>query len=376
VEDSCVRGAALIVGGGVGGMSAAMALKRVGLRVELVDADPTWRVYGAGLSVTGISLRAFNDLGLLEEIKKRGFVGCGMRGRSPDGAILFESPRPADPQPIQQSGGILRPVLHDILSSAVRAAGVKVTLGVTVAALAQDAAGVAVTFADGRTGHYELVVGADGIHSQIRGMIFPDLPPPQFTGQGCWRVVAKRPPEVDRTEMYLGGPVKLGINPVSDEQMYLFVLEHVPDNPFYADAVLVPHLTALIASYGGVVTAVRESITQPEQVNYRPLEWILAPDPWFQGRVVLIGDAAHATTPHLASGAGLAAEDGIVLAEEIQRNESVDAALRAFIARRFQRVRTVVENSVRIGQMEMAGDTSNQGTLMLGATMAGLQARY
>jgi 2-polyprenyl-6-methoxyphenol hydroxylase-like FAD-dependent oxidoreductase len=92
--------------------------------------------------------------------------------------------------------------------------------------------------------------------------------------------------------------------------------------------------------------------------------------------VVLIGDAAHATTPHLASGAGLAAEDGIVLAEEIQRHDSVDAALRAFMARRFQRVRMVVENSVRIGQMEMAGDTSNQGTMMLGATLTGLQAPY
>jgi 2-polyprenyl-6-methoxyphenol hydroxylase-like FAD-dependent oxidoreductase len=233
-----------------------------------------------------------------------------------------------------------------------------------------------VTFADGRKGRYDLVVGADGIHSQIRGMIFPELPPPQFTGQGCWRVVANRPQEVDRTEMYFGGPVKLGINPVSDDEMYMFVLEHVPNNPFYAYEALVPHLTGLIASFDGAVAAVRESITQPAQVNYRPLEWILVPDPWYQGRVVLIGDAAHATTPHLASGAGLAAEDGIVLAEEIQRHDSVDAALRAFMARRFQRVRMVVENSVRIGQMEMAGDTSNQGTMMLGATLTGLQAPY
>jgi len=242
--------------------------------------------------------------------------------------------------------------------------------------MAQDSAGVEVTFADGRKGRYDLVVGADGIHSQIRGMIFPELPPPQFTGQGCWRVVANRPQEVDRTEMYFGGPVKLGINPVSDDEMYMFVLEHVPNNPFYAYEALVPHLTGLIASFDGAVAAVRESITQPAQVNYRPLEWILVPDPWYQGRVVLIGDAAHATTPHLASGAGLAAEDGIVLAEEIQRHDSVDAALRAFMARRFQRVRMVVENSVRIGQMEMAGDTSNQGTMMLGATLTGLQAPY
>lgn len=357
-------------------MCAAIALRRIGVTVELIDADATWRVYGAGISVTGISLRAFDDLGLLDEVRRRGFVGCGMRGRSPGGAILFESPRPDNPQPIQQSGGILRPVLHDILSGAVRRAGVQVTLGVTVAAMEQDSAGVAVTFADGRTARYDLLVGADGIHSQIRGMIFPDLAPPQFTGQGCWRVVARRPREMDRTEMYLGGPVKLGLNPVSEDEMYMFVLEHVPDNPFFADEALVPHLTDLIEPFAGAVAAVRESIRQPAQVNYRPLEWILVPDSWYRGRIVLIGDAAHATTPHLASGAGLAAEDGIVLAQELQRHDSIAAALQAFMQRRFERVRRVVENSVRIGEIEMAGDTSNQAAMMLGATLAGLQAPY
>jgi 2-polyprenyl-6-methoxyphenol hydroxylase-like FAD-dependent oxidoreductase len=376
VEESRVIGSALIVGGGVGGMCAAIALRRIGVTVELIDADATWRVYGAGISVTGISLRAFDDLGLLDEVRRRGFVGCGMRGRSPGGAILFESPRPDNPQPIQQSGGILRPVLHDILSGAVRRAGVQVTLGVTVAAMEQDSAGVAVTFADGRTARYDLLVGADGIHSQIRGMIFPDLAPPQFTGQGCWRVVARRPREMDRTEMYLGGPVKLGLNPVSEDEMYMFVLEHVPDNPFFADEALVPHLTDLIEPFAGAVAAVRESIRQPAQVNYRPLEWILVPDSWYRGRIVLIGDAAHATTPHLASGAGLAAEDGIVLAQELQRHDSIAAALQAFMQRRFERVRRVVENSVRIGEIEMAGDTSNQAAMMLGATLAGLQAPY
>jgi 2-polyprenyl-6-methoxyphenol hydroxylase-like FAD-dependent oxidoreductase len=176
--------------------------------------------------------------------------------------------------------------------------------------------------------------------------------------------------------MYLGGPVKLGLNPVSDAQMYLFALEHLPDNPFFARETLVLHFTGLIASFGGAVTAVRESVTQPAQVNYRPLEWILAPDPWYQGQVVLIGDAAHATTPHLASGAGLAAEDGLVLAQELQRHDSIKVALAAFMERRFERARKVVENSVRIGEMEMAGDTSNQAVMMAGSTLTDLQGPY
>ena len=357
-------------------MSAAISLGRAGVAVEMIDADPKWRVYGAGISVTGISLRAFDDLGVLDEIKARGFVGTGVRGRSPAGDIMFESPQPENPQPIQQGGGILRPVLHDILSAAVRRAGIKVSLGVKVDTLTQDESGAEVTFTDGRRARYDLVVAADGIHSQIRGMIFPELPPPRYTGQGCWRVVAERPPAIDRTELYFGGPVKLGINPVSDSQMYLFVLEHVMDNRHFPEETMVARVSALIAAFGGEVAVVRESITRPDQINYRPLEWILVPDPWYQGCVILIGDAAHATTPHLASGAGIAAEDGIVLAQEIGRHAAVGDALRAFMDRRFERARMVVENSVRIGEMEMAGDLSNAGPAMLGATFAGLQAPY
>jgi len=346
------------------------------LDVDLIDADPQWRVYGAGISVTGISLRAFDDLGVLDEVRARGFVSGGMRGRARSGETLFEAPRPPNPQPVQQGGGILRPVLHDILSSTVRAAAVSVRLGVKVDNLVQDAAGVAVTFDDGRSARYDLVVGADGIHSQLRGMLFPQAPAPRFTGQGCWRVVAPRPPEVDRLEMYFGGPVKLGINPVSDQEVYLFALEHVPDNPFFAPESRVPHLTGLLAPYGGAVAAVRDSIRRPEQINYRPLEWILLPAPWYAGRVVLIGDAAHATTPHLASGAGLAAEDGLVLAQELQGQDSVDAALRAFMQRRYERVRQVVETSVHIGELEMAGDRANQANALAGATLGALQTPY
>jgi 2-polyprenyl-6-methoxyphenol hydroxylase-like FAD-dependent oxidoreductase len=366
----------LIVGGGIGGMAAAIALKRIGIAVELIDADPEWRVYGAGISITGISLRAFGDLGVLDQIRERGYVGGGMRGKTPDGRTVFEPPMPANPTPVEEGGGILRPVLHDILSQTVRGEGIDVRLGVKVATLAQDSDGVDVTFDDGRSGRYDLVVAADGIYSQIRSILFPDAAKPQFTGQGCWRVVANRPPDVDRTEMYFGGPVKLGLNPVSQDEMYMFLLEHVPDNPFVAEDELVPHLRALMAPFGGAVPAVRDSITRPDQINYRPLEWLLLPAPWYKGRVVLIGDAAHATTPHMASGAGIAAEDGLVLAEEIARHADVAEALRAFMDRRFERARLVVENSVMIGAMEMAGDMSNKGPQMLGSTMHALQQPY
>ncbi|MBO9602787.1 MAG: FAD-dependent oxidoreductase [Novosphingobium sp.] len=368
---------ALVVGGGVGGMSAALALVRRGVEVELVDADPQWRAYGAGISVTGLSLRAFDDLGILDEVRQRGFVGAGIRLRGIDGTPMFETPPVPDAAPpVARSGGIMRPVLHEIMSRRTREAGVEVTLGVRPTGFQQSDGAVEATFSDGRSESYELVVAADGIFSETRASLFPDAPAPQFTGQGCWRIVAERPAEVDRPEMFLGGPVKLGFNPVSADRMYAFILEHVPDNPWFAPEEQLAHVAELLAPFGGYVPSVRAGLGLDSLVNYRPLEWVLLQGPWHQGRIVLIGDAVHATTPHMASGAGMAVEDGLVLAEELAANDDVAAALDAFTARRFERARMVVENSVRIGEIEMSGGNQMDANAMLGDTMHKLQQPY
>ena len=362
----------LIVGGGIGGMTAALALARRGVTVTLIDSDPAWRVYGAGITITGMSLRAFGDLGVLDEIRARGFVHDGMRPMKFTGEPLGEPMRaPPGSPPIMHGGGIMRPVLHDILSSRVRAAGIAVKLGVTVDRFEQDDAGVDVTLTDGSSARYDLVVGADGIFSKTRDMIFPDAPKPQFTGQGCWRIVADRPPQVDRAEIYFGGPMKLGMSPISQDQMYVFLLEHVPGNPWFAPETHVAHMAALMAPFGGNVPAVRAALGADSQIVYRPLEWLMLPDPWYKGRIVLIGDAVHATTPHMASGAGLAVEDGLVLAEELARNDDIATALRAFMDRRFERAKLVVETSVRQGEMEIANaDRMQQTGVLMSATKA------
>ena len=363
---------ALIVGGGIGGMTAALALNRRGVAVTLIDSDPNWRVYGAGITITGMSLRAFDDLGVLDEIRARGFVHNGMRPKRFTGEPLGE-PRFAPPgsPPVMHGGGIMRPVLHDILSTRVRSAGIEVQLGVKVDTLAQDNDGVDVKLTDGSVARYDLVVGADGIFSQMRDMIFPDAPKPKFTDQGCWRIVAERPPEIDRAEIYFGGPLKLGMSPISHEQMYVFLLEHVPGNPWFPTETHVEHLSELMAPFGGIVPTIRAGLGEHSQTNYRPLEWLLLPDPWYKGRVILIGDAAHATTPHMASGAGLAVEDGLVLADELAKTDTIAAALRSFMDRRFDRAKLVVETSVKAGEMEIAAvDRAQQTGVLASATMA------
>jgi 2-polyprenyl-6-methoxyphenol hydroxylase-like FAD-dependent oxidoreductase len=110
--------------------------------------------------------------------------------------------------------------------------------------------------------------------------------------------------------------------------------------------------------FSGPMATIRERIKTSSLVVYRPLESLLLPPPWHHGPIVLVGDAAHATTPHLAAGAALGMEDAIVLVEELDKASSIEAAATAYMKRRFERCRMVVENSLRLGEIEIAGAPS------------------
>jgi 2-polyprenyl-6-methoxyphenol hydroxylase-like FAD-dependent oxidoreductase len=363
----------LIVGGGIAGMALAIVLRRAGIAVEVAEIDRDWRVTGAGITITGPMLRALDRLGLLGAVEAQGYCYDATRICDTDGNVIMASRvtgRPMGPR-IPNGGGILRPVLHGILALATRASGTTVRLGVGIAAIEQGGAVVSAVFTDGTKASYDLMVGADGIHSQVRAILFPDAPKPAFTGQGCWRAVVPRPAEIDCAQVFVG-ELKAGIVPVSQEQMYLFLLEHVPDNPRMAEQDWLKLLAELMRGFGGPLGAVRDILDQSAQINYRPLEKLLLPPPWHRGRVLLIGDAAHATTPHLASGAGLAVEDALVLGECLSSGEILDAALQAFTARRYERCRMVVENSAQLGEMEMVRAPGEQQAELQRASMAAL----
>jgi 2-polyprenyl-6-methoxyphenol hydroxylase-like FAD-dependent oxidoreductase len=344
----------LIVGGGLSGMSLAICLRQAGVAAEIVDTNPTWGTYGAGISLTAPALRALNQLGVLDQIEREGFCSDGTTVCDQNGRTLFAAPTHRIlGGGIPNAGGIMRPVLHRILARRTTSAGTNVRLGVTVSRFTQTGDGVNVTFSDGSMGRYDLVVGADGVNSDMRKRIFPHAAAPKFTGQGCWRAVAPRPSEIGGTHVYLGGPVKVGVNPVSRTEIYMFVLQHVPDNPWIPETELHKPLARLLESFGGTVAKVRDGLGPQSRVVYRPLEKLLLPAPWHLGRVVLIGDAAHATTPHLAAGAGIGFEDALVLAEEVSGNGDIETALARFTRRRFERCRMVVENSALLGELEM-----------------------
>ena len=363
----------LIVGGGFSGMSAAIELRKLGVQVDLVEIDAGWRNYGAGISLGGATLRAFKQLGILDAFLEHGAAGDGVSLRLPHGVQVAELPTPRIAGPEVPGGGaILRPVLARILADATRASGANVRLGCTFTSIEQDAEGVEVNFTDGQHRRYDLVIGADGLYSKLRETLFPGTPHPRYTGQACWRAVVPRPPEIRSVTMWMGSKVKPGVNPVSQTEMYLFLNEPRPINDHLDPATFVDRVRALLADFPAAeLRAVRDGLGPDSQVVFRPLESLLVPLPWARGRVVLIGDAVHATTPHLASGACIGIEDAIVLADEISRHDSIDVALAAFEQRRWERCRMVVENSARLGEIEIAGgDKEEHARIMRESLMA------
>ncbi|MFT4077594.1 MAG: FAD-dependent oxidoreductase [Asticcacaulis sp.] len=361
----------LIVGGGIAGMSLAILLSKRGIVAEIVEVDPKWKVYGAGITITGPTLRALKRVGVLDKVLA---VGAGWSDGyvfTKAGDLITELKTFPLEDGIPATGGVLRPELHRILSETTLEAGVNVRLGTTIETLTQRERGVDVVFSDGRTGTYDMVVGADGIYSKVRSLILPNAPKPKFTGQACWRIVAERPEGFDRSHFYMSHDGKCGFNPVSPTHMYMFLLEHVPSNPWREPETLPQILYDLMEGYGGIVPGIRTTVRDNPTINYRPLEGMIVPKPWYKGDVVLIGDTVHGTTPHLASGAGMAVEDAVVLDEELGRHDNPRDAFEAYQNRRFNRCELIVSSSLRLGEIEMTqGDAKEHTQLMQTAITA------
>ncbi|MFS4580171.1 FAD-dependent monooxygenase [Phaeobacter sp. C3_T13_0] len=357
----------LIVGGGIGGLTAAIAMRRQGFAVDIIERDPDWSVYGVGITQQMNVIRAMNDIGVLDDYLTMAtgydsttiFVG-------PEGIekTKFETPKLAGPN-YPSNAGIRRPHLQKVLGDKALSLGTNVRLGLTVTALNDDGAGVDVTFSDGSSARYGAVVGADGVFSQMRETLFPDAPQPRYTGQWVWRYNLPRPADLDGMKVF-AGPCNAGLVPMTDELMYIFLVTEEPDGMFLeqegsaaamrarASKMPPPQLIPWIAQ-----------IKDDSEVVARPLKVVYLQDQdWHKGRVVLLGDAVHTTTPHLAQGAGIAIEDALVLAQEMACSDAPEIAFKAYRDRRLERVDHITLNSIRIGEAQMGiGEPADIETL-------------
>jgi 2-polyprenyl-6-methoxyphenol hydroxylase-like FAD-dependent oxidoreductase len=342
----------LIVGGGITGSVHALALARREVEVEVAEIQPVWRGTGHGITIQGNALLAFRHVGVTDAVIAGGVPFDRLRMRNADGSLIVEVPTPYTGGPdLPPTIGALRSDVHDVLCEAVYAAGVTVRLGLTVDAFEDGPDRVGVRFSDGTHGEYDLVVGADGIHSHVRELLGLRARP-RSVGMSIWRFVAPRPAEMDCAELYYGGPrYKAGYSPISVDRCYAYILDEELDT-YGFDRPLAVVLRERSKGYGGMWGRIRETITDDAAVDHRTIESLLEDGPWYRSRVIAIGDAVHACPPLIAQGAAMCAEDAVILAELVTGDDPVPDALRRFMNRRLPRVRMVVHNSLQLADWE------------------------
>jgi 2-polyprenyl-6-methoxyphenol hydroxylase-like FAD-dependent oxidoreductase len=342
----------LIVGGGIGGLSAGVALRKAGLDVHLAELSPEYNVYGVGIIQPSNALRALDALGLADACLEQGSPYNHFKMGLADGTPIGISGTPGLGH-LPAHNGISRRVLHEVLYNGAVAAGVQFHMGQTVTDLDDTGDTVRVSFANGSWGSYDFVVGSDGIKSRVRQLLFGDAFKPRYTGQSVWRYAFDRVPELDNALMYFGRKTKVGLVPMAPDRMYMFLVSAEGDNFFIPEAELVPRLKAHMQEYPApVIAALVDQVTDPNLVVCRPLETILVPDPWYKGRVLLIGDAVHGTIPQLGQGASLAIEDAVVLGELLSTGDPLETVFQQFMVRRFNRCKMIVDVSAQIGDWE------------------------
>jgi 2-polyprenyl-6-methoxyphenol hydroxylase-like FAD-dependent oxidoreductase len=352
--DNAVIRRALVIGGGIGGLSAAIALRRAEIDVDLVELQTGWKVYHVGVIVQGNFLRAMQALGILDDAIAAGFPLNGVIFQTLHGQVIADIPglKLAGPE-YPSDLGMARPALHRVLSDAALKLGVNVRFGATYTDIEQTDRAVDVGFTDGARSSYDVVIGADGVGSQLRSKILGCELKPQFTGQGVWRYNVPRPPQIDRMIMCVGlKGGKCGFVPLTRETGYVLLVQEEPGNPRHPPERLADIFRERLADCTGVFAQLRDDITDSSKVVYRPLEVIFAPAPWYRGRVVLIGDAVHTTTPHLGQGAAQAVEDAVLLGELLRGDEPLDTLFAQVMQRRYERCRFIQEASVQIGEWE------------------------
>jgi len=338
----------LIVGGGIAGLTTAVALRRRGLEVEVVEQAPAFGAVGAGITIQANAMAVLNALGITlpaDDVVPIGeFRMLDGRGKR----VMGGDPREIQPDP--PSVNIHRADLHRVLLEA--AADVKLTAGRTVTRVVPGDADVEVHFADGTAGRWGVVVGADGARSAVRRALLDEQGGGfRYAGQTCWRFACEsdRVPTVT-TEQWTPGK-RAGVVPLSRGRVYVYLVESAPEG---TPAPGTDHPDVIRAKFGGQhpdLDPILDRLTPETPIHHGDLGEAEAVH-FGRGRVVLIGDAAHAMTPNMGQGAGTAIEDAgelsLLLARYADDPAQIPAALEA---RRKARVEALTRTAWRLGRV-------------------------
>ncbi len=340
----------LIIGVGIGGLATALALQQAGFAVRVFEQAKQIREVGAGLTLWANAVRALQELGLADLVQqllaqqpvptRAGFYT--MRGKQ----LVQLPPRVVEEECGGPTIAIHRAEFHVALRE--RLAPDTLVLDRQFIDLEQDTTGVTAYFARGERVRGGLLIGADGIHSQVRQLLFPQSQP-RYAGYTAWRGIATGVTPPLMGELW-GCGCRFGIVPLTEERIYWYATCNTPKNAVEKPEGRQKELLNLFKGWHPVVSTLinateASAILRNDIFDLQPLT------SWSKGRVTLLGDAAHAMTPNMGQGACQALEDALILARTLRHAHSLENALDVYQQKRLARANMVVVNSHRMGRV-------------------------
>ncbi|NJM24874.1 MAG: NAD(P)-binding protein [Bacteroidia bacterium] len=341
-----------ILGGGIGGLVLAIALEQKGFGVRLFESAPQWKPLGAGLGLAGNAVRAFMELGISDAILDVSRIMKRVTIKNRQGRALSQtdSERLSTKFGVVNNFSIHRADLHKVLLDHITEGTAELNKACTDIEQLPD--GVVLHFADGTTHRADYLLACDGIHSLARKKLLPQSTT-RFAGYTCWRAVIDNPPpniNWDETSETWGGGARFGIVPLTHNRVYWFACLNASRGEEKFRNYKVPDL---LRHFGDFHFPVPELLlrTREDQLIWNDILDIAPLRKFAFNRVLLMGDAAHATTPNLGQGACMAIEDAVMLANLLESAESVEKAFETFERRRLPYTKKIVNDSWRLGRV-------------------------
>ncbi len=351
---------ALVVGGGIGGLGAGLALRRVGIEAVVLEQAQRLEAVGAGLGLASNAMLALDRIGIGDAVRAQGLATGRLVACKPSGAPLVDVPLEG-----REMLGVHRADLQEVMAGEL---GQSLRLGAACAGFRDDGASVAVRLDSGEELQGDVLVGADGLRSKTRAWLLGDCPL-LYAGYTGWRAVTELEHDALRGRMTetWGRGVRFGLIPIGRGRVYWFVAESSAE----PEAALVPgrkaELARLVEGWHEPIEAA-VAATSEDAISGTGIYWRRPAPSWGRGRATLLGDAAHPMTPDLSQGAAQALEDAVVLAASLRDASDPGAGLRAYEAARRKRTAQVVRRSFQAGRLAQASSAAGAAfrDLMIG----------
>lgn len=341
----------LIVGGGIAGLTAMRFLTKLGLDTHLIEKYPGFRPEGAGIMLGINAMKLLSELDLAEEIRSQGQVLDSFSMVDRQGCLIATSDSTyMEAQTGYNTVAIHRRLLQTILSKALNKE--KIRFHLTLTKLEQKELAIQVTFSNTETEMFDMVIAADGIHSSTRSLM--GLPSKlRYSGYTCWRFVMECPESLLACKTgyeYWGKGRRFGVVPLAENQLYCFATVNSQENNTQHRDISSTEFKLLFSEFGGVVPEILNALSDENVLIHGDLYDQLAIH-LQTGKVALIGDAAHAATPNMGQGAGMAIEDAYILGKCLASDQEIPAALKNYEARRCKRVKFIRDRSYQVGKI-------------------------